>query len=120
MERIELFERVLNGAKLAIPADLIHAYVKSGRSGNELINFDDCIREYTVSAICRTLKEVGVTEFTISSTFSSLIPILAIFEEKGWKMNGIVTVNAAYKDYVTHDWEKLPAIKMTYKGDRAE
>lgn len=116
MKEIKVFEQVANGEKqVKIPADVICAYIKSRRNGNELLNFDDCLWNEYVPLISDALVENGITEFTISSTFSSLIPILALFEKAGWSMLGIVTVNASYKSFMSGEWERIPAIKMVRK-----
>ena len=46
--------------------------------------------------------ENGITEFTISSTFSSLIPTLAEFAKHGFQMAGLTEVKANYTDFQTH------------------
>ena len=43
----------------------------------------------TLKKIAQTLKSNGITEFTISSTFSSLIETLAAFEKHGISMAGL-------------------------------
>ena len=57
--------------------------------------------------------ENGITEFTISSTFSSLIPTLAAFDKHGFKMAGSTEVNANYTDWQTNKRARIPAIRMT-------
>ncbi len=59
-----------------------------------------------------SLRAEDIKEFTISCTFSSLIPILAEFEKRGIIMNGLTTVNAGYTDWNTGEKEKIPAIRM--------
>ena len=61
------------------------------------------------------MKENGITEFTISSTFSSLIPTLAAFEKHGFEMDGLTEVNAAYTDWQTGQRARIPAIRMRQK-----
>ena len=59
-----------------------------------------------------TLNENDIHEFTISSTFSSLIQTLAEFEKHGFKMAGLTEVNARYKNVWTGEYERVPAIKL--------
>lgn len=116
MKEIKVFDQVANGEKqVSIPASVISAYLRCRRNGNELLNFDDCLWEETIPLISTALLENDITEFTISSTFSSLISVLALFDAQGWKMSGIVTVNAAYKSFMSNDWERIPAIMMVHK-----
>lgn len=119
MKEIKLFEQVRTGEITAkesgIPFELFFAYNACKINGNELLDFHEVIWDNSVEAISRVLVENGITEFTISCTFSSLIPILAVFASYGWNMNGLVTVNAPYTAFMSSDFEKLPAIKMSYQ-----
>lgn len=65
-----------------------------------------------VGEITETLKENGITEFTISSTFSSLIPTLAEFAKHGFQMAGLTEVKANYTDLQTQERAVIPAIRM--------
>lgn len=65
-----------------------------------------------VGEITETLKENGITEFTISSTFSSLIPTLAEFAKHGFQMAGLTEVKANYTDFQTQERAVIPAIQM--------
>ena len=86
-----------------------------GINGNELIDFNEVIWDYDIEEIAQTLRANGITEFTISSTFSSLIETLAAFEKHGISMAGLTTVKARYTDWKTGEHALIPAIKMTVK-----
>ena len=73
------------------------------------------IWDYDIEEIAQTLRANGITEFTISSTFSSLIETLAAFEKQGISMAGLTTVKARYTDWKTGEHALIPAIKMTVK-----
>lgn len=116
-KKIELFEGAIaeQAASLkdyGINATAFWAYRKSIDAGNELIDFSEVIWDTDIEAIAETFNTAGVTEFTISSTFSSLIPTLAAFEKQGFKMNGLAEVNANYTDWQTGERARIPAIKM--------
>ena len=81
----------------------------------ELIDFNEVIWDYDIEEIAQTLRANGITEFTISSTFSSLIETLAAFEKQGISMAGLTTVKARYTDWKTGEHALIPAIKMTVK-----
>ena len=81
-------------------------------SDNDLIDFNEVIWDYDIKEISDCLREEGITEFTISSTFSGLIETLAAFEKEGIFMNGLTTVNARYTDWKTGEHARIPAIKM--------
>ena len=120
MKEIKAFEDAIkqgNGSlkELGINATLFWAYRNSKESGNDLIDFSEVIWDYDIAEIAQTLKENNITEFTISSTFSSLIETLAAFEEHGISMAGLTKVRARYTDWKTGEHALIPAIKMTVK-----
>lgn len=116
MKKIEIFERAMNeGESLkdyGINTTLFAAYRSLEYTGNENLDFADVIWDYDVAEISKILKENGIKEFTISSTFSSLIERLAAFEKEGIKMAGLTEVNASYTDFKTGERARIPAIRM--------
>ncbi len=117
MKKIELFERAIaeQAASLkewGINPTLFWAYRNSITAGNDRIDFGEVIWDNDVGEIAETLKENGITEFTISSTFSSLIPTLAEFARNGFQMAGLTEVKANYTDFQTQEWAVIPAIRM--------
>ena len=117
MKKIDLFERAITeqAASLkdyGINGTAFWAYRKSIDAGNDLIDFSEVIWDEDIEAIAETFAAAGITEFTISSTFSSLIPTLAAFDKHGFKMAGITEVNANYTDWMTNERARIPAIKM--------
>ena len=117
MKKIEIFERAMNeGGSLkdyGINATLFAAYRNLEYTGNEELDFADAIWDHDIAEIAETLRENGITEFTISSTFSGLIEIPAAFEKVGIKMAGLTEVNAGYTDFMTGEKARIPAIRMT-------
>ncbi len=120
MKEIRRFEEALankeNQGKsykeLGINHTLFWAYNASKEAENELIDFNEVIWDYDIEEIAAFFREEGIKEFTISSTFSSLIETLAEFEKHGIYMTGLTTVNARYSDWKTGEHAKIPAIKM--------
>ena len=116
MKKIEIFERAMNeGESLkdyGINTTLFAAYRNLEYTGNENLDFADVIWDYDVAEISKILKENGIKEFTISSTFSSLIERLVAFEKEGIKMAGLTEVNASYTDFKTGERARIPAIRM--------
>lgn len=117
MKKIELFERAIaeqTGSlkDWGINQTLFWAYRSSIEADNDEINFDDVIWDYDIPEIAKTLKENGISGFTISSTFSSLIPTLAEFEKHGFQMEGLTEVRAKYTDWQTGKRVMIPAIRM--------
>ena len=117
MTKITLFERAIeekaNSLKdWGINSTAFWAYRKSIDAENDLIDFSEVIWDDDIDAIVQTFTDSGITEFTISSTFSGLIPTLAAFDKHGFKMAGITEVNANYTDWATNERAKVPAIHM--------
>lgn len=117
MKKIELFERAIaeqagSLKEYGINGTMFWTYRKSLDAGNDLIDFNEVIWDYDIEAIATCMKENGITEFTISSTFSSLISTLAAFEKHGFKMDGLTEVYANYTDWQTNQRARIPAIRM--------
>lgn len=88
MKEIRTFEEAIEQnarslKELGINGTLFWAYRTSKETGNELIDFNEVIWDYDIEEIAQTLRANDITEFTISSTFSSLIETLAAFEKQG-------------------------------------
>ena len=117
MKKIEIFERAIKeGGSLkdyGINATVFAAYRNLEYTENEDIDFADTIWDHDIAEITETLRENGIKEFTISSTFSGLIETLAAFEKEGIKMAGLTEVNAGYTDFMTGEKARIPAIRMT-------
>lgn len=119
MKKIEAFEQAIENKvndlrKNGINPTLFWAYRNSIEAGNEKINFSECIWENEIEDITNCLKENGVVEFTISSTFSSLIETLAVFQKHGYQMAGLTDVKTNYTDWQTGENKVVPAIRMLY------
>ena len=91
------------------------AYLYSKEAGNDLPNFAEVIWDDDIEAILSDCRKLGVKEFTISSTFSSLIETIARFEELGCTLDGIVSVRERYTHFGSDDRALIPAFKMTVK-----
>ena len=117
MKRIELFEKAIaeKAASLkdwGINPTLFWAYRNSITAGNDRIDFGENIRNNEIGEIAKALKENGITEFTISNTFTSLISTLVEFEKHGFQIAGLTEVKANYTDFQTQERAVIPAIQM--------
>ena len=117
MKVIESFENAKSNKRknlreIGINPTMYWAYLNSKETGNELIDFHEVIWENDIPEIVRICRENDIREFTISSTFSSLIETLAEFEKHGVKMCGLTQVNASYTDWQTGKNMVIPALKM--------
>lgn len=122
MKEIKIFEQVINSDKtvdlhkVGINGTMFWAYRNSKEVGNELIDFHDVIWDEDVAEIAAICEEAEVKEFTISSSYSSLIKTLAMFEDHGFVMDGLTKVKAGYTDWRTNEYAVIPAIKMTRRA----
>ena len=107
---IEKFENALQVE--GMNRTLYWAYEYSKKAMNQRIDFSEVIWENEVEEIVRQLHEAGVTEFTISSTFSGLISVLAEFERNGCRLKGMTNVFSRYTDLITGEQKLVPAVKM--------
>ena len=117
MKKIDLFERAIaeQAGSLkdwGINGTAFWAYRKSIDAGNDLIDFSEVIWDDDIDAIVQAFTDSGITEFTISSTFSGLIKTLVGFENAGYKMTGTTKVNANYTDWATGEYAKVDALRM--------
>jgi hypothetical protein len=88
------------------------AYNNSLEAENETLDFSEVIWPQDIPEIVDFCKANGFEEITISSTFSSMITVLAKFEELGCKMAGLTKVNKRWTDIATGKHEQAPAIRM--------
>lgn len=117
MKTIKLFEDAIankcgNLKEAGINGTMFWAYRDSKAAGNEFIDFNGCIWEKDVEEIVKACRDNGVQQFTISSTFSGLINVLAEFEKHGCKVGGLTQVKATYTDAFTQERAVIPALIM--------
>ena len=117
MKKITAFEsaiadQVRDVRPMGINYTAFWAYRYSVEAENDFIDFSEVIWDDDVEPIAETFRQNGITEFTISSTFSSLIPTLVAFEKQGFRMAGLTEVNATYTDWQTGKRPKVPAIRL--------
>jgi hypothetical protein len=115
---IKLFEdAITNQCKdlraAGINPTMFWAYRKTKEIGNDLLDFNEVIWERDVEEIVSTCRANGIEEITISSTMSSIIKTLALFEKVGCKIDGLTKVKSSHKDWVTGEVQLYDAIKMT-------
>ena len=114
MKKIEILEKATeNGTSykdINVNSTFGAAYFYSVEAGNDLINFAEVIWDYDIDEIIENCQRFGITEFTISSTFSSLILTIAEFEKKGCKLHGLVEINSRHDDWKAC-FEGKPSVK---------
>lgn len=121
MKRIDILEEAAhNGTKysaIGVNPTFGQAYFYSKEAGNRLLNFADVIWEKDIDEIIANCRKFGITDFTISSSFSGLLATIAAFEAKGCHIVRMVEVNATYYAFTGNIHEEprkaiLPALLM--------
>ena len=123
MKRMEILDKAAEtGMKykdIDVNPTVCQAYFYSIDAGNDLINFGEVIWDYDIDPILENCRRFGIKEFTISSTFSSLILTIAELQKKGCKLDGLVEINSRYDDWRAgldgseRRKERIPAFKMS-------
>lgn len=103
---------VMNPQMVGLNSLLYWSYRDAQKCENELINFNEPFLGSDFEEITNFFKKENITEFTISSTYSGLISMLALLEQNGFEIGGMIMVNSFYKKFETDEWVKMPAIKM--------
>ena len=89
------------------------AYVYSLEAENDLPNFGEVLWLSEIDEILADCRKTGITEFTISSSFSSLIEAIVEFQKRGCMIQGLVEINSRYeKDWNTGERKRIPAFLM--------
>lgn len=122
MKEIEILEEAatkeIRYSEINVNSTFGAAYFYSKEAGNDLINFAEVIWDYDIDEILENCRRFEITEFTISSTFSSLIITLAEFEKRGCKLQGLVEINSRHDDWKAcfegeSRKERIPALKIS-------
>lgn len=58
------------------------------------------------------LKAFGIREFTISSTYSSIVETAWVFQQNGCILEGLEEINGHFTDFKTGEYKKVPAFKF--------
>lgn len=115
--RIDILEtpeaRHTKFTELGINRAVAKAYFFSNEAENDLINFDDCIFDEEIDEIIADCRRFRIREFTISSTFSGMTRTIALFIEKGCRLDGIATINDILDDVLTGEKRTIPAFKLS-------
>lgn len=115
MKRIELYEnayREKRHSELGVVPMVYFSYFKSIESGDELLDFYDCIYDEYIEASVNQMRAVGIKQFTVSSGFSSVIKSIAKFCEYGCSVVGMTKTHSEHRNWTTGEYDEIPAILM--------
>ncbi len=86
------------------------AYRIALKTGNDLIDLNDAVWDCDVEAIINHCKEFGISEITMSSSFSGAIQTLGLFEDKGCKIIGLKKIKSQYTEFESNEHEVINAV----------
>lgn len=86
-------------------------YANARKNGNDILDFNDIAWEKDIPEIVRLLRENGITEFTMSSTWSSTVKVCMAFVECGCTLTGMTKIKGDKTCSLTkkNEHEILPA-----------
>lgn len=115
MKNIKELDTAIANPEIKVTANhtFFWAYRDSQEAEAEFLDFSDVIWDTDIEPILADCKKYGITEFTISSTFSGLLDTIALFIKLGCKMEGLVYVNSRHIDIFTRERKILPALKFS-------
>lgn len=86
---------------LGIHRDIYWGYHHAKRNGNKVIDFNDLKWPDEVPQIVDQLRTLNIQEFTISSTWTSLMDVLAAFSMENVEMQGMTQILTGDTDFET-------------------
>ena len=86
-------------------------YANARKNGNEILDFNDNACEKDIPEIVKLLRENDITEFTMSSTWSSTVKVCMAFVECGCTLAGMTKIKGDKTCYLDkkNEHEMLPA-----------
>lgn len=117
MKSISKYDEIISREdELGTMSNVCYLYMVAKEVGNETIDFYDTFSYIDIPACVAEMREMGITEFTVSSGFSSLTGKLYEFVELGCEITGMRTVNTRYSrrdDDGNYVWDTKPAVVLS-------
>ena len=107
-------ERGASYDELGVNQNFGLAYFAAIRNGNDRIDFSGALHESDTETILADCRRFGVTEITVSSTWSGVVDRVAAFVDGGWRLDGMVKVKGDSVDYRTGERITVPALLLRY------
>jgi hypothetical protein len=93
-------------AKGAGYARCFRSYREARDRDNEYIDISEVSDYRNEAELVETLRKVGITHFTFSSTWSGAVESAWEFQKAGCTLEGLVEINSQHRDYLTGEYEK--------------
>lgn len=77
---------------------MYRAYLDSKKVRNESLNFYEIIWEKDIESIIDLCRKNGIVKITVSGVFSNMLEILAEFEKRGCKLDGLTSAKDRFND----------------------
>ena len=107
-------ERKAQYEEIGVNQTFGQAYFSALRNGNDRIDFSGALHESDTEAILADCRRFGITEITVSSTWSGVVERVAAFIDGGWRLDGMVKVKGDSVDYGTGERITVPALLLRY------
>ena len=70
-------------------------YEISRDNGNELLDINEVVWEKDAESLISFMREIGIWQFTFSSTWSSAVETAWLFKQNGCELEGLVEINGS-------------------------
>ena len=70
-------------------------YEISRDNGNELLDINEVVWEKDAESLISCMREIGIGQFTFSSTWSSAVETAWLFKQNGCELEGLVEINGS-------------------------
>lgn len=88
------------------------AYINSKDVNKPMIDFNETVWEDEMHEVFENLDRFHINEFSVSSSMSSIISVIARFTEKGWRIKGMMKVPTGRELWPTKEPEMADAIVL--------
>ena len=92
--------------------EVLAGYSDLKRTKNDLLDFNDNIWESDMDGVTAEIRRIGIKEFTVSSSGTRLLEMLADFEKRGIRVVGFRNIKSGWRNFETDEEETKPAILM--------
>jgi hypothetical protein len=110
IERYENKATIEANQKNAGYNNVCSAYHKAQAYASDTLIFDNFMREDDVAATANELKTQGFAEFIFSSKAGNMYDILALFQENGYRVEGMTKVATDRIDFSAPLNENMPKV----------
>ncbi|WGH93910.1 hypothetical protein QDX21_03670 [Auritidibacter ignavus] len=97
---------------------IVSGYKDTLEAGNELVDLAREVFDHEVPTLLDELRELEITEFTISAPQTNTTTIIWQLVERGARLNGLIQVKSRSKNWTTGQQDLLPAWHLSVNQRR--